>query len=230
MIKNIINIGIPSKGRLRKDILRIFKKNKLNLVSERGKRDLLGSIKKFSNVKILYLHAREIVDRLGDGSLDLGFSGYDLLKESEINIQNKINVVKKYGFGKATLVVAIPDPWIDVQTVADLEEIAFEFKDRKNKRLRVATKYPNLTREFLFAKGVTQFKLVGSLGATEAYPFTGSSEIITDITSTGETLRANNLRILKDGEILKSEACMMISKSSTKKSLVKKLVKLFSKD
>jgi len=230
MIKNIINIGIPSKGRLRKNILRIFKKNKLNLVSERGERDLLGSIKNFSNVKILYLHAREIIERLGDGSLDLGFSGYDLLKESKINIQNKINVIKKYGFGKATLVVAIPDPWIDVQTVADLEEIAFEFKDKKKKRLRVATKYPNLTREFLFSKGVTQFKLVGSLGATEAYPFTGSSEIITDITSTGETLRANNLRILKDGKILKSEACMMISKLTLKSSALKKLVKLLSKN
>ena len=230
MMKNIINIGIPSKGRLRKDILKIFKKNKLNLISERGERDLLGSIKNLPNVRILYLHAREIIERLGDGSLDLGFSGYDLLKESEINIQNKINVVKKYGFGKATLVVAIPDPWIDVQTVADLEEIAFEFKDKKKKRLRVATKYPNLTREFLFSKGVTQFKLVSSLGATEAYPFTGSSEIITDITSTGETLRANNLRLLKDGEILKSEACMMISKSASKNSALKKLVKLLSKN
>ena len=230
MIKNIINIGIPSKGRLRKDILKIFKKNKLNLVSERGERDLLGSIKNLSNVKILYLHAREIVERLGDGSLDLGFSGYDLLKESEINIQNKINVVKKYGLGKAILVVAIPDPWIDVQTVADLEEIAFEFKDKKKKRLRVATKYPNLTREFLFSKGVTQFRLVSSLGATEAYPFTGSSEIIADITSTGETLRANNLRILKDGEILNSEACMMTSKSAHKSSVLKKLVKLLSKN
>jgi ATP phosphoribosyltransferase len=230
MMKDIINIGIPSKGRLRKDILKIFKKNKLNLISERGERDLLGSIKNLPNVRILYLHAREIIERLGDGSLDLGFSGYDLLKESEINIQNKINVVKKYGFGKATLVVAIPDPWIDVQTVADLEEIAFEFKDKKKKRLRVATKYPNLTREFLFSKGVTQFKLVSSLGATEAYPFTGSSEIITDITSTGETLRANNLRLLKDGEILKSEACMMISKSASKNSALKKLVKLLSKN
>jgi len=229
MIKNIINIGIPSKGRLRKDILNIFKKNKLNLVSERGERDLLGSIQDLNNVKVLYLHAREIVERLGDGSLDLGFSGYDLLKESEVNIQKKISVAKNYGFGKATLVVAIPDSWIDVQTVADLEEIAFEFKDKKKKRLRVATKYPNLTREFLFSKGVTQFKLVSSLGATEAYPFTGSSEIITDITSSGETLRANNLRILKDGEILKSEACMMVSKSSLKNSLVKKLIKLLSK-
>ena len=230
MKKNIINIGIPSKGRLRNDILKIFKKNKLTLISERGERDLLGSIKNLNNAKILYLHAREIVERLGDGSLDLGFSGYDLLKESEINVQNKINVVKKYEFGKATLVVAIPDPWIDVQTIADLEEIAFDFKDKKKRRLRVATKYPNLTREFLFSKGVTQFKLVSSLGATEAYPFTGSSEIITDITSSGETLRANNLRILKDGEILKSEACMMISKSATKSSVLKKLVKLLSKN
>jgi ATP phosphoribosyltransferase len=230
MIKDIINIGIPSKGRLRKDVLNIFKKNKLKLISERGERDLFGSIKNKKNIKVVYLHAREIIQRLGDGSLDLGFSGFDLLKESEINIQNKINVSKKYNFGKATLVVAIPDEWIDVQTIADLEEIAFEFKDKKKRRLRVGTKYPNLTREFLFSKGVTQFKLVDSLGATETYPFTGSAEIITDITSTGETLRANNLRILKDGEILKSEACMMTSKSSSKNKSLKSLIKLLSKN
>jgi ATP phosphoribosyltransferase len=230
MIKDIINIGIPSKGRLRKDVLNIFKKNKLKLISERGERDLFGSIKNKKNIKVVYLHAREIIQRLGDGSLDLGFSGFDLLKESKINIQNKISVTKKYNFGKATLVVAIPDEWIDVQTIADLEEIAFEFKDKKKKRLRVGTKYPNLTREFLFSKGVTQFKLVDSLGATETYPFTGSAEIITDITSTGETLRANNLRILKDGEILKSEACMMISKSSSKNKAIQSLVRLLSKN
>ena len=226
----MINIGIPSKGRLRKDVLKIFKNKKLNLVSERGERDLIGSIKNKKNIKILYLHAREIIERLGDNSLDIGFSGFDLFKESEINIQKKIYVNKKLSFGKADLVVAIPDPWIDVQTIADLEEIAFEFRDKKKKRLRVATKYPNLTREFLFSKGVTQFKLVSSLGATEAYPFTESSEIITDITSTGETLKANNLRILKDGEILKSEACMMVSRSSAKKKALKSLIKLLSKN
>jgi ATP phosphoribosyltransferase len=228
MKKNVINIAIPSKGRLRKDILKIFKKNKLNLISERGERDLLGSIKELKNIKILYLHAREIIERLGDGSVDLGFSGFDLLKESEVNTQKKINVVKKYEFGKANLVVAIPDPWIDVQTVADLEEIGFQFRDQKKKRLRVATKYPNLTKEFLFSKGVTQFRLVNSLGATEAYPFTGSAELITDITSSGETLRANNLRVLTDGQILKSKACMLISKSSLKKNRIKKLTKLLS--
>ena len=228
-MNNIINIGIPSKGRLRKDVLNIFRKKKLKLISERGERDLIGSIKSKSNIKILYLHAREIIQRLGDGSLDIGFSGFDLLKEGEINIQKKINLVKKYKFGKATLVVAIPDPWIDVQTVADLEEIAFEFKDKKKKKLRVATKYPSLTKEFLFSKGVTQFQLVKSLGATEAYPFTGSANLITDISSTGETIKSNNLRILKDGDILKSQACIFTSKKNFKKKGVKAIVKLLTK-
>ncbi len=228
-MNNIINIGIPSKGRLRKDVLNVFKKNKLKLISERGERDLIGSIKSKSNIKILYLHAREIIQRLGDGSLDIGFSGFDLLKEGEINIQKKINLVKKYKFGKATLVVAIPDPWIDVQTVADLEEIAFEFKDKKKKKLRVATKYPSLTKEFLFSKGVTQFQLVKSLGATEAYPFTGSANLITDISSTGETIKSNNLRILKDGDILESQACIFTSKKNFKKKGVKAIVKLLTK-
>ena len=228
-MKDTINIGIPSKGRLRKDILNIFKRKKLKLISERGERDLVGSIKNKKNLKILYLHAREIIERLGDNTLDLGFSGLDLFKESEINIQKKINVIKKYDFGKANLVIAIPDPWIDVQTVADLEEIAFEFRDIKRKRLRVATKYPNLTRNFLFSKGVTQFQIVESLGATEVYPFTGSANLITDISSSGKTIKSNNLRILKDGEILKSQACIFSSKKSSSKKGLKNIIKLFSK-
>ena len=214
MSNNIIKIGIPSKGRLRAGVLNIFKKKKLKILSERGERDLFGFIKGKKNIVIYYLHAREIVERLADGSLDIGFSGYDLLMESEINIQKKVIVKKKYYFGEAKLVVAIPDDWIDVQTMPDLEEIAFEFKDKKRNRLRIATKYPNLTREFMFSRGVTQFKLVKSLGATEIYPFTGSSEIITDITSTGATLKANKLRILKDGIILNSQACLMTSKKN----------------
>ena len=227
MSNNIVKIGIPSKGRLRSGVLNIFKTKKLKILSERGERDLFGFIKGKKNIIINYLHAREIIERLADGSLDIGFSGYDLLKESEINIQKKIIVKKKYDFGEATLVVAIPDDWIDVQTMPDLEEIAFEFKEKKRNRLRIATKYPNLTREFMFSRGVTQFKLVKSLGATEIYPFTGSSEIITDITSTGATLKANKLRILKDGMILNSQACLMTSKKSREiKNLKRVLNKL----
>ena len=134
------------------------------------------------------------------------------MRESTINLQKKIEVKKKLDFGTANVVIAIPNDWIDVQTVADLEEVSFDFRDKKNTRLRVATKYPNLTNNFLVSKGVTQYKLVPSLGATETYPFVGSSEIITDITSTGKTLKDNNLRVLKDGLILKSWACVLISK------------------
>ena len=229
MNNNLIKIGIPSKGRLRKDVLNIFKKKKLRLTSEKGKRDLVGYISGRKDIKILYLHAREIIESLGDGSLDIGFSGYDLLMESEINIQNKINIIKKYPFGKATLVIAVPDAWIDVQTIADLEEIAFEFKDLKKKRLRVSSKYLNLTRDFLYSKGVTQFTLIKSLGSTEVAPFTGTAEIISDITSTGATLKANSLRVLKDGEILKSQACLMMSKLFLRKKGIKKIINLLSK-
>ena len=229
MTKNIINIGLPSKGRLKHDTINIFKKNKLNIYSERGERDLFGYIKKIPNVKIIYLHARECIEQLSLGNIDIGFSGYDLLKESEINVQNKILINKRYDYGKANLVLAIPDLWIDVQTLLDLDEVADEFKKKKKRLLRVATKYPNLTRQFLYSKGVTQFRLVQSLGSTEVAPFTGTAEIISDITSTGATLKANNLRILKDGGILKSQACFMISKKSLNKKRINSLIKIFTK-
>ena len=225
----MIKIGIPSKGRLRKDTLKVFSKKKLKILSERGERDLFGFINNYKSIKITYLHAREIVERLGDGSLDIGFSGYDLLKESEINIQKKVIVKKRYNFGNANLVLAIPDLWIDVQTLLDLDEVADEFKKRKKRLLRISSKYPNLTRKFLFSKGVTQFQLVKSLGSTEVAPFTGTAEIISDITSTGATLKANNLRVLKDGEILKSQACLMISKLSLRKLGIKKIINLLGK-
>ena len=131
MIKNIISIGIPSKGRLKKDTLNIFKRKKIKLFSERGERDLFGKIKNFPNVKIIYLHARECIEALSIGTIDICISGIDLLKESEINTQNKIKVVKKFDFGKANLVLAIPDLWLDVQTLLDLDEVADEFKKKK---------------------------------------------------------------------------------------------------
>jgi len=129
MTKNIINIGLPSKGRLKHDTINIFKKKKLNIYSERGERDLFGYIKKLPNVKIIYLHAKEIIQRLGDGTIDVGISGLDLLQESSINLKKKIEIKKKLDFGMADVVVAIPDDWIDVQTVADLEEVSFYFRD-----------------------------------------------------------------------------------------------------
>jgi ATP phosphoribosyltransferase len=211
-MKNLITIGLPSKGRLKDKAIAFFDDKGLKILQSDKERNYFASIKNKSNIKIIYLHAKDIIQRLGDGTLDIGISGLDLLNESQKNLRDKINIKQKLNFGGANLVVAVPDDWIDVQTVADLEEVAFDIRSKRNTRLRVATKYPNLTNSFLISKGVTQYKLISSLGATETYPFIGSSEIITDITSTGKTLEDNNLRVLKDGLILKSTACLFVVK------------------
>jgi len=211
-MKNLVTIGLPSKGRLKEKAIAFFDNRGLKVLQNRKERNYFAKIENKPNIKIIYLHAKEIIQRLGDGTLDIGISGLDLLSESENNLQDKINIKQRLDFGEANLVVAVPDDWIDVQTIADLEEVAFDIRSKKNARLRVATKYPNLTNNFLISKGVTQYKLISSLGATETYPFIGSSEIITDITSTGKTLEDNNLRVLKDGMILKSTACLFVAK------------------
>jgi ATP phosphoribosyltransferase len=221
-MSKLIKIGLPSKGRLKDDSLKIFKKNNLSILD--SKRNYLSVIKNFRLNEVIFSHAREIVERLADNSLDLGISGYDLLKESLPGLQKNIQVFSRLNFGFANLIVAVPDAWIDVQTITDLEEISFEFKDKNIGKLRVATKYPNLTNDFLLSKGLTQYKIVNSLGSTEIYPFTGQSEIITDITSSGATLKANNLRVLKDGDILKSSACLLISKKSLRDKDKKKTI------
>ncbi len=220
-MKKLITIGLPSKGRLREKAISFFEENGLNIVQSGKERNYFASIKNKSNVKIIYLHAKEIIQRLGDGTLDAGISGLDLLHESEKNLRDKILVKRKLDFGHADLVVAVPNDWIDVQTVADLEEVSFDIRLKRNSRLRIATKYPNLTNDFLISKGVTQYRLIPSLGATETYPFIGSSEIITDITSTGKTLADNNLRVLKDGLILTSTACLFLSKKTKQINFLK---------
>jgi len=222
-MKNLITIGLPSKGRLKDKAVAFFDDKGLKVLQSDKERNYFATIENKPNIKIIYLHAKEIIQRLGDGTLDIGISGLDLLAESEKNLQDKINIKQKLDFGSANLVVAVPDDWIDVQTIADLEEVAFDIRSKRNTRLRVATKYPNLTNNFLISKGVTQYKLISSLGATETYPFVGSSEIITDITSTGKTLNDNNLRVLKDGLILESKACLLFSKKSINKIKVLKI-------
>ena len=227
MKNRTLKIGIPSKGRLKDKALSVFKKNKIHI--KNTKRSYISEVKNFKNNEVVFSHAREIIERLSDGSLDVGISGFDLLNESLPGIKKHILIYKRLSFGFADLVVAVPQDWIDVQTIADLEEISFNFKDKIYGKLRIATKYPNLTNEFLTSKGVTQYKVVNSLGATEIYPFTNQSEIITDITSSGATLKANKLRILKDGFILKSSACILVSKKSLKDKSKKLIIYKFLK-
>ena len=216
-MKDLITIGLPSKGRLKDKAISFFNDRGLKILLSEKERNYFGTIEKNPKIRIIFLHAKEIIQRLGDGTLDIGVSGLDLLKESDKNLQGKIEVQKRLNFGNANLVIAVPDDWIDVQTIADLEEVSFDLRFKRNSRLRIATKYPNLTNNFLTSKGVTQYKLITSLGATETYPFIGSSEVITDITSTGKTLADNNLRVLKDGLILSSNACLFIAKKKAKK-------------
>ena len=216
-MKDLITIGLPSKGRLKDKAISFFDNKGLKIVHNKNERNYFGTVENKSNIKIIFLHAKEIIQRLGDGTLDLGISGLDLLNESDKNLRDKIIIKRKLNFGNANLIVAVPDDWIDVQTIADLEEVSFDLRSKRNSRLRVATKYPNLTNDFLISKGVTQYKIIPSLGATETYPFIGSSEIITDISSTGKTLSDNNLRVLKDGIILNSTACLFYAKKKAAK-------------
>ena len=211
-----IKIGLPSKGRLKDESLAFLKSKRLEVVNSFGDRNYFFNIKNKNEIDGIFLHAKEIIERINDGTLDIGISGLDLLKELPDVYSKNVKIFKKLNFGFADLIVAIPKDWLDVQNMADLEEVSFEFREKYGRRMRVATKYSNLTESFFLSKGVSQFRVVPSLGATESYPFTGSSELITDITSTGSTLKANNLRIINDGIILKSSACVFISKKIVK--------------
>ena len=155
-MKDLITIGLPSKGRLKEKAVSFFEDSGLKILQSNKERNYFANIENKTNIKIIYLHAKEIIQRLGDGTLDVGISGLDLLNESEKNLQDKISIRQKLNFGNADLVVAVPDDWIDVQTIADLEEVAFDIRSKRNTRLRVSTKYPNLTNNFLISKGVTQ--------------------------------------------------------------------------
>jgi len=204
--ENELRIALPSKGRLREDMDKLFLEKGIvfnNLISDR---DYIGSIEGIDNMVVYFLSAKEITNRLDEGSIHIGLTGDDLIQEKIYNFENKISKESKLNFGKAKLVVAVPDLWIDVMTMADLEEVSNIHRNKYSRRLRVATKYKNLTNQFFSKCGVVDYRTVESHGSTESAPFNGFSEIIADITSTGETLRANNLRVLDDGLILESSA------------------------
>ena len=216
-----IKIALPSKGRLKEESLKFFQSKNLRVINAFGERNYFFNVKNNNQIEGIYLHAKEIIERINDGTLDMGISGLDLLKEFPEIYSKNVKIAQHLNFGFADLVVAVPKDWLDVQNMADLEEVSFEFKEKYGRRMRVATKYPNLTEAFFLSKGVSQFRIMPSLGATESYPFTGSAELITDITSTGSTLKANNLRVITDGSILKSSACLLVSKKFVNNNFLK---------
>ena len=208
-----LKIAFPSKGRLRKDLEKLLRFKKIEFVEEDNERNYIAKLTNQNDILIYFMGAKEIVTQLDEGNIHLGITGDDLVQEKILDSEAKVTTELTLDFGKADLVVAVPKIWLDVTTMADLDEISHVKRMNTSKRLKVATKYINLTNRFFSKCGVTDYRTVGSSGSTESAPFNGIADIIVDITSTGETLKANNLRILDDGLILKSSANIFKSKT-----------------
>ena len=225
MTKEIINILTLSKGRMKAEAEQVFKKNKLKITQE-NERSLMGSIKGYPNIRVLYMNATEIIEALGKGIGDIGISGKDLWLESDQSIQSNIALAKQYNWGRSDLIVAVDTMWIDCVSGLDLEDISYEFYQKKKRLMRCATKFKNLAHGWFNSKGITQYELISSLGATEAANKL-TADLIVDLSTTGETLRQNNLKVIDT--ILSSSACLFYAKKSIKKKGVKKIIKLLSK-
>lgn len=207
-------IAIPSKGRLQENTQGFFGRAGLKVLQPGGARNYRGSIKGLNDVEIAFLSASEIARSLAEGAVHFGVTGLDLVHENITAPETSVHIVTPLGFGSADVVVAVPKAWIDVETMADLSDVASDFRNRHGRRLRVATKYVTLTRAFFAANGIADYRIVESAGATEGAPAAGSAELIVDITTTGSTLAANNLKILTDGVMLKSQANLVASLSA----------------
>lgn len=208
-------IAVPAKGRLQEQSDAYFARAGMELRKPRGERDYRGTIDGMPGVEVAYLSASEITQLLAQGAIHFGITGEDLVRESMPNPATKVVFIQALGFGSADVVVAVPQAWIDVRNMADLDDVATAFRLRHERKLRVATKYLNLTRAFFAKHGITDYRLVESAGATEAAPANGTAELIVDITSTGSTLAANGLKTIDDGIILRSQANLVASRSAS---------------
>ncbi|OHV68464.1 ATP phosphoribosyltransferase [Mesorhizobium sp. LCM 4577] len=211
----MITLAIPSKGRLKEQSLEVLAKAGLAVALPEDDRKYRARIDGLDNVEVAFLSASEIAGEIGQGAVDLGITGEDLLRENLADWEARAEIVARLGFGHADVVVAVPDIWLDVDTMTDLDDVAADFRQRHGRRLRIATKYWRLTQQFFSLKhGIQVYRIVESLGATEGAPAAGLADVIVDITTTGSTLRANHLKVLGDGTILKSQACLVASKKS----------------
>jgi ATP phosphoribosyltransferase len=206
-----LTLAVPSKGRLQEQVQRFFMETGAALNQAAGARGYRGALAGFPDIEVMLLSASEIAAALAAGDVHLGITGEDLLREITPELDGRIKLIKPLGFGFADVVVAVPQYWIDVSTMADLDDVCAAFTHRHHRRLRIATKYIQLTRAFFAHAGISDYRIVESAGATEGAPAAGSAEAIVDITTTGATLAANALKTLEDGTILKSQAQLAAS-------------------
>jgi ATP phosphoribosyltransferase len=207
-------LAVPAKGRLQENAEKFFARAGLTLIKPRGARDYRGAVAGLDAVEVAYLSASEITGQLATGAVHFGVTGEDLVREMIPDADAKVVLIEGLGFGQANVVVAVPQAWIDVRTMADLDDVATSFRHNHERKLRVATKYVNLTRGFFSAHGITDYRIVESSGATEGAPAAGTAELIVDITTSGATLAANALKVVDDGVILRSQANLVAARGA----------------
>ncbi|MDE4099733.1 MULTISPECIES: ATP phosphoribosyltransferase [Rhodobacterales] len=209
-----LKLGVPSKGRLMEKTFDWFAKRGVTLSRTGSEREYAGAIEGVPGMELVLLSAGEIPRELAAGRIHLGVTGTDLVQEKLPRWEQQVEELEPLGFGFADLVLAVPQFWIDVDTLDDLDAVAAAFRQAHGHRLRIATKYHRLVREFLTEAGVADYQLVDSQGATEGTVKNETAEMVADITSTGETLRANHLKLLSDGLVLKSQATLWRSREA----------------
>ena len=207
-------LAVPSKGRLQQNAEGFFARAGLELVKPRGARDYRGAIAGFDGIEIAYLSSAEIVAQLAQGAAHLGVTGEDLVREMIPQTDARVVFIAGLGFGFANVVVAVPQAWIDVRNMADLDDVATAFRLKHERKMRLATKYASLTRDYFAAHGIVDYRIVESSGATEGAPAAGTAEMIVDITTTGATLAANGLKVIEDGVILRSQANLVAARAA----------------
>lgn len=203
-----LKLGVPSKGRLMDKTVEWFARHGIELGRAGSEREYAGYVRGIEGVELVLLSAGEIPRELAAGRIHLGVTGTDLVREKLGQWDQQVEELAELGFGQADLVIAVPACWVDVASLDDLDAVAAAFRARHGFRLRIATKYHRLVRDFLRANGVADYQLVDSQGATEGTIRNETAEAIADITSSGDTLRANHLRVLEDGLILRSQATL----------------------
>ena len=211
----MVKIGVPSKGRLMEKTFEWFGARGLRMAKTGSDREYAGVVEGVAGVELVMLSASEVPRELAAGRIDLGVTGTDLVRDKLADWDRQVREVAALGFGQADLIIAVPAAWIDVDTLDDLDAVAAAFRARHGFRLRIATKYHRLVRDYLTAQGVADYQLVDSQGATEGTVKNLTAEAIADITSSGETLRANHLKVLSDAVILRSQAMLFQSALAT---------------
>jgi ATP phosphoribosyltransferase len=210
----MIKIGVPSKGRLMEKTFDWFGARGVTMARTGNDREYSGAVDGIAGVELVLLSAGEIPRELSAGRIHLGVTGSDLVRDKLADWSVQVAELAGLGFGHADLIIAVPAAWVDVETLDDLDAAAAAFRRSHGFRLRIATKYHRLVREFLTANGVADYQLVDSQGATEGTVRNLTAEAIADITSTGETLRANHLKILSDGLVHQSQATLFLSRQA----------------